>query len=163
MFAVIVGGMYSLLGPTVGAVLTIALTEGLRVAFGTSFIGTANTIYGLLLILFIIFLPRGIVGLLDAGSVLLEDLETIEVTALTVESFGLVGPTLHEFTLTEVISSTGMGFPAIFFQSGPGIEFTEVTVPADSARFVAEILDTTSPDLDMIVFRDMDDDGVPEL
>ncbi len=99
----------------------------------------------------------------DAGSVLLEDLETIEVTALTVESFGLVGPTLHEFTLTEVISSTGMGFPAIFFQSGPGIEFTEVTVPADSARFVAEILDTTSPDLDMIVFRDMDDDGVPEL
>ena len=41
---------------------TLALTEGLRVWFGTSFIGAANTIYGILLILFIIFMPKGIVG-----------------------------------------------------------------------------------------------------
>jgi branched-chain amino acid transport system permease protein len=34
----------------------------LRVAFGTNFIGAANTIYGILLVLFIIFMPRGIVG-----------------------------------------------------------------------------------------------------
>jgi branched-chain amino acid transport system permease protein len=64
VFAAIVGGTYTMLGPTVGSLLTISLNEGLRVAFGTSFIGAANTIYGVLLIFFIIFMPRGIVGTL---------------------------------------------------------------------------------------------------
>jgi len=54
-----------LLGPTVGALLTISLNEGLGVGLGTSFIGAANTIYGILLILCIIFMPRGIVGMLQ--------------------------------------------------------------------------------------------------
>jgi len=62
VFAVVLGGMYSLLGPTVGTALTIALGEYLRVVFGLRFIGMAETIYGLLLILFIIFLPSGIYG-----------------------------------------------------------------------------------------------------
>jgi branched-chain amino acid transport system permease protein len=62
VFAAIAGGMYSLLGPTVGSLLTLSLTEGLRVWFGTTFIGAANTIYGLLLILFIIYMPKGILG-----------------------------------------------------------------------------------------------------
>jgi branched-chain amino acid transport system permease protein len=64
VFAAIVGGMYAMLGPTVGAFLTISLNESLRVSFGTHFIGAANTIYGILLILCIIFMPRGIVGML---------------------------------------------------------------------------------------------------
>jgi branched-chain amino acid transport system permease protein len=67
VFAAIAGGMYSLLGPTVGSLFTLALTEGLRVWFGTSFIGAANTIYGILLILFIIFMPRGILGLFETA------------------------------------------------------------------------------------------------
>jgi branched-chain amino acid transport system permease protein len=62
VFAVVLGGMYSLLGPTVGTALTIALAEYLRVVFGLRFIGMAETIYGLLLVLFIIFLPSGIYG-----------------------------------------------------------------------------------------------------
>lgn len=62
VFAVVLGGMYSLLGPTVGTALTIALSEYLRVVFGVKFIGMAETIYGLLLVLFIIFLPSGIYG-----------------------------------------------------------------------------------------------------
>ncbi len=62
VFAVIAGGAYSMLGPTVGSLLTLSLTEGLRVWFGTNFIGAANTIYGILLILCIIFMPQGIVG-----------------------------------------------------------------------------------------------------
>jgi branched-chain amino acid transport system permease protein len=65
VFAAIVGGMYAALGPTVGGLLTISLNEGLRVAFGTNFIGAANTIYGILLILCIIFMPRGILGTLQ--------------------------------------------------------------------------------------------------
>jgi branched-chain amino acid transport system permease protein len=65
VFASIAGGMYSALGPSVGAVFTIGLNEGLRVLFGTHFIGAANTIYGALLVVFIIFMPRGIVGLIE--------------------------------------------------------------------------------------------------
>lgn len=65
VFAAIAGGMYALLGPTVGALLTLSLTEGLRVWFGVNFIGAANTIYGILLVLFIIFMPRGILGLFE--------------------------------------------------------------------------------------------------
>jgi branched-chain amino acid transport system permease protein len=64
VFAVIAGGIYSLFGPTIGSLLTLSLTEGLRVWFGTNFIGAANTIYGILLILCIIFMPQGIVGAL---------------------------------------------------------------------------------------------------
>jgi branched-chain amino acid transport system permease protein len=67
VFAAIVGGMYAMLGSTVGALLTISLNEGLRVAFATNFIGAANTIYGIMLMLCIIFMPRGILGLLEPG------------------------------------------------------------------------------------------------
>jgi branched-chain amino acid transport system permease protein len=62
VFAVVLGGMYSMLGPTVGTALTVSLSEYLRVVFGVKFIGMAETIYGLLLMLFIIFLPSGIYG-----------------------------------------------------------------------------------------------------
>ena len=62
VFAVVLGGMYSLLGPTVGTALTIALSEYLRVVFGLKLIGMAETIYGLLLMIFIIFMPAGIYG-----------------------------------------------------------------------------------------------------
>jgi branched-chain amino acid transport system permease protein len=62
VFAVIAGGMFVALGPTVGAIITILLAESLRVIIGTSMVGLDTTIYGLMLILFIIFLPKGILG-----------------------------------------------------------------------------------------------------
>ncbi|MBW8270849.1 branched-chain amino acid ABC transporter permease [Caldovatus aquaticus] len=65
VFGALAGGMYSLIGPTIGALFTIGLDETLRVAFGTQFIGAAPLIYGLLLVLFVLFLPRGIAGLLE--------------------------------------------------------------------------------------------------
>jgi len=65
VFAAIAGGMYSALGPTVGGLFTIALPEILRIWFGTNFVGAANTIYGALLVVFIVFMPRGIGGLVE--------------------------------------------------------------------------------------------------
>lgn len=65
VFAVVLGGVYVVLGPTVGTALTIALSEYLRIYFGIKLVGIAETIYGLaliLVILFIIFLPAGIWG-----------------------------------------------------------------------------------------------------
>ena len=66
VFAVVVGGIYVSLGPTVGAVITILLAEVLRISFGTRAVGWDNLVYGVLLVVFIIFLPKGILGsLLD--------------------------------------------------------------------------------------------------
>jgi len=73
VFAVVVGGIYNSLGPTVGAVITLLLAEVLRIWIGTSaycvtekiclnVAGVPLLVYGIMLILFIIFLPRGIVG-----------------------------------------------------------------------------------------------------
>jgi branched-chain amino acid transport system permease protein len=46
----------------VGAIFTIMLAEFLRVAIGVKMVGLDNTIYGAMLVAFIIFLPNGIVG-----------------------------------------------------------------------------------------------------
>jgi branched-chain amino acid transport system permease protein len=72
VFAVIAGGMWVLLGPTVGAVFTQLLAEALRVVLqgsetlkavlGGSALALDQMIYGLLLVLFIIYMPRGILG-----------------------------------------------------------------------------------------------------
>ena len=72
VFAVIAGGMWTLLGPTVGAVFTQMLAETLRVTFqgsitlkslfGNSALALDQMIYGLLLVLFIIYMPKGILG-----------------------------------------------------------------------------------------------------
>ncbi|MEZ5850519.1 MAG: branched-chain amino acid ABC transporter permease [Hyphomicrobiaceae bacterium] len=89
VFAVIAGGIWSLLGPTFGAFFTQVLSEVLRITIQSegfkSMLGSLNAflgsfsdfkisltnalaldqaIYGLLLILFIIYMPRGIIGTL---------------------------------------------------------------------------------------------------
>ena len=62
VFASVVGGIFVLLGPTVGAIITILLGEILRIGFGTGALGWDNLVYGILLVVFIVFLPKGIVG-----------------------------------------------------------------------------------------------------
>jgi branched-chain amino acid transport system permease protein len=62
VFGAIAGGMFVRLGPTVGAVFTLLLAEALRLALGHDIHGLDVALYGLLLVLFIIFLPKGILG-----------------------------------------------------------------------------------------------------
>jgi branched-chain amino acid transport system permease protein len=62
VFAAIAGGLFVQLGPTVGAVITLLLAEVLRQAFGHDVHGLDITIYGLMLVLFIIYMPRGVLG-----------------------------------------------------------------------------------------------------
>lgn len=72
VFAVIAGGLWVLLGPTVGAVFTQLLSEVLRVtvqgsatlkaALGSAALALDTAVYGLLLVLFIIYMPKGILG-----------------------------------------------------------------------------------------------------
>jgi branched-chain amino acid transport system permease protein len=67
VFAVIAGGLFTQFGPTVGAVFTLLLAETLRVSFGHDIHGLDGTIYGILLVLFIIYMPKGITGSIIAG------------------------------------------------------------------------------------------------
>ncbi len=73
VFAVVAGGIYTRFGPTVGAIITIVLGEVLRInigelegVLGFRPYGLDNTIYGIMLVLFIIFLPRGVLGSIQA-------------------------------------------------------------------------------------------------
>ena len=66
VFAAVAGGIYVPLGPTVGAAITILLSESLRISFGTTAVGWDNVVYGALLVVFIIFLPQGLLGSLLA-------------------------------------------------------------------------------------------------
>ena len=65
VFAVVAGGIFTLFGATVGAVITLLLAESLRVIIGTTMVGLDTSIYGVMLVLFIIFMPKGIVGTLQ--------------------------------------------------------------------------------------------------
>lgn len=62
VFGAIAGGMFVMLGPTVGAVFLLLLSEGLRILVGNQFHGLDLLIYGALLVFFIIYMPKGILG-----------------------------------------------------------------------------------------------------
>jgi branched-chain amino acid transport system permease protein len=58
----IIGGMGTAIGPVIGAVLVEVLHNGLRGALGSGHDGLYLVIYGGLLIVVMLFLPRGLVG-----------------------------------------------------------------------------------------------------
>lgn len=60
---VVIGGSGTIFGPTIGAFLLIPLTEVLRMTVGASLPGFHLFLYGILLIVCIIFLPKGIASL----------------------------------------------------------------------------------------------------
>ena len=60
--ATILGGMYSLPGPVLGSIAIIALSEGTRIGLGAHE-GISQLTYGLVLVLSILFMPRGLNGL----------------------------------------------------------------------------------------------------
>lgn len=64
-FKAILGGMYSLWGPTVGTGIIVLLEEYIRVNYGAKYIGISQIAYGIALVSLIIFLPKGIYGSLE--------------------------------------------------------------------------------------------------
>jgi branched-chain amino acid transport system permease protein len=58
----IFGGMRFVVGPTIGAAILIPLSEALRISLGSTFTGIYLIFYGLILIVFIMFQPRGVYG-----------------------------------------------------------------------------------------------------
>ncbi len=94
----------------------------------------------------------------NAGSELVEGLQALEITDLTVDVIGLARADITEFQLFEDPTNS---IPEGFFDDLSQVFWMTMTVPADSYSLVAEILETTSPDLDMAVGLDTGD-GLPE-
>lgn len=64
LFAII-GGLGTIWGPTLGAITLVPIAELTRAQFGSTFAGAPLLFYGLVLMLVMLFMPRGIVGLLQ--------------------------------------------------------------------------------------------------
>jgi branched-chain amino acid transport system permease protein len=58
----ILGGVGTLLGPVVGAVVLTGIEEASRIAFGGTGRGTDLVVYGLLIVVIAVYQPAGIVG-----------------------------------------------------------------------------------------------------
>ncbi|MGD2177122.1 MAG: S8 family serine peptidase, partial [Anaerolineae bacterium] len=95
----------------------------------------------------------------NAGSQLVEDLQSLEITDLTLDYYGLAEATLLDFQLSQ---DPTHDIPGGFFDDLDQVFYTTMTVAATNQRLVAEIVETTSPDLDMAVGRDVDGDGPEE-
>ncbi|MFC3631034.1 ATP-binding cassette domain-containing protein [Paracoccus angustae] len=61
MFALI-GGIGTVAGPLLGAALLVPITEWARASLGASALGLHGFVYGIVLIVFVLFMPNGIMG-----------------------------------------------------------------------------------------------------
>ena len=64
MFALI-GGIGTIFGPLLGAVLLVPITELARGLLGSEALGLHGFVYGVVLVLVVLFMPNGIMGVLD--------------------------------------------------------------------------------------------------
>ncbi|MEP9348660.1 branched-chain amino acid ABC transporter permease [Xanthobacter sp. KR7-225] len=62
--APILGGIHTIAGPVIGAVAIVALSEGTRIWLGTME-GISQLTFGLILVVCILFLPKGLIGLIQ--------------------------------------------------------------------------------------------------
>lgn len=69
MAAPIIGGLGSLAGPVLGAFVNKPLADLIRGLLSTTRSGSSLIVYGLFLVLAILFMPRGLAGLLNNGYV----------------------------------------------------------------------------------------------
>ena len=61
-FKAILGGMFDIIGPFIGTAIMVSLEEYIRISMGSKFTGVSEIMFGLILLVMIIFMPRGIFG-----------------------------------------------------------------------------------------------------
>ena len=93
----------------------------------------------------------------NVDSFLLEDVMAVEITEFTARSYGLTKADQAEATLA-VDSDNSSAYDDL----ADGINVTMHTIPEGAKRFVAEILASASPDLDLRVGLDANGDGIPD-
>ena len=90
----------------------------------------------------------------NAGSQLVEDIESLEIFTMTLDTFGLV----EGDTTVEMLSQDSTnGDP--FDNLNDGVFWITYSVPAGAVRLVANIVESEAPDLDLFVGQDLDGDG----
>jgi hypothetical protein len=92
----------------------------------------------------------------DAESVTVSGLRAIPIADLSVETIGL-GRADREERLLAQDSNTASPFDDL----DDGVTFKLVQFPDNAEQFIAETLNSTSPDLDLFVGLDSDGDGLP--
>lgn len=99
----------------------------------------------------------------NAGSKMLTDLlSKLAIANLTGTFTGLQLPDENMLSVFQHALPTD-DFPEVFFTDVGNVGVVTLTVPAGAARLVAEVMDTTSPDLDMLVLYDQNGNGAPEF
>jgi subtilisin family serine protease len=93
----------------------------------------------------------------DADSFLQKDVMAVEITEFTTRSYGLV-----KADQTASMLAVDSDNSSVYDDMEDGLNVSMITVPADAKRFVAEILASDSPDLDMFVGIDTNGDGIPQ-
>lgn len=92
----------------------------------------------------------------NVDSFLLTDVMAVEITEFTSRSYGLTKASQTTATLTQDSNNDA------YDNFSDGINVTLHTVAAGAKRFVAEILASESPDLDLRVGLDANGDGIPQ-
>ncbi len=93
----------------------------------------------------------------NVDSYTFKDMMAIEISNFTARSYGLTKATQTMATLAQDSNNA-----SAYDDVTDGVNVTLVTVPADAKRFVAEILRSESPDLDLRVGIDANGDGIPQ-
>jgi uncharacterized repeat protein (TIGR01451 family) len=91
----------------------------------------------------------------DAGGTILEDLYSIEITDMTIETAGLTEAEVIDFNLAQDPTSGDA------FDDLDQVWWTQFAVPAGSKRLVLEILESSSLDLDLFFGYSTSPAGVP--
>jgi hypothetical protein len=93
----------------------------------------------------------------NVDSYVFKDMMAIEISNFTARSYGLTKATQTTATLAQDSDNS-----SAYDNVEDGINVTMITVPADAKRFVAEILSSDAPDLDLRVGIDANGDGIPQ-
>jgi len=91
----------------------------------------------------------------DAGGGTLEELVAVEITDLTVDTYGFVKGTPVEISLTQDLTNGDA------YDDLSQVYYTLIPMDAGAARVVAEITATTAQDLDLFWGFDENGDGMP--
>ena len=93
----------------------------------------------------------------NVDSFLYKDVMAIEITDFTARSYGLTKATQTQATVAGDSDDS-----SAYDDVADGINVTTITVPENAKRFVAEIISSASPDLDLRVGIDANGDGLPQ-
>lgn len=93
----------------------------------------------------------------NQDSYLLEDVMAVEITDLQTTSYGLTKATKVEGMIAQDSNNSDY-----LDDLEDGLHITQVVVPEGTLRLVAATMDTTSPDLDLRIVFDVNEDGIPQ-